>query len=95
VRAVGRRGADDPGLAPQEPVNLGHGVADAVEEDDIAGRDAGTAALVDLLGQELAGLGHPGRVAVGPGAVVVDDLVVISTPRSRNRCATWTISRMA
>ena len=48
VRAVGGRGADDAGLAAQEAVDLGHGVADAVEEDDVVGRDLHAAALVDL-----------------------------------------------
>ena len=67
VRAVGGRGADDAGLAAQEAVHLGHGVADAVEEDDVVGRDLRAAAAVDLLGQELARGGHAGRVAVGPG----------------------------
>ena len=75
VGAVRRRRADDPGVGAQEAVDLGHRVGDAVEEDDVLGRDPRAWAPVDVLGQRLPGFHEALGGAVAPGVLDLDHLV--------------------
>ncbi len=71
---IGRRWADHARLAPQEAEDLGHRVAQAVEEDDVVGRDPAAPTLVHVLGQEFPGGRHAHGVGVGVAGVVHNQL---------------------
>ncbi len=72
-RRVGRRGSDDARLAFEEPENLGHGVAQPVEEQDVVLGDLAPPLAFDQVGEELSrGLDALG-VRVGVTGVLSDE----------------------
>ena len=74
VCAVGRRGAQDAGLAVEEAIHLRHGVAETVEEQDIVRRNPDSVSPVHFRGNKFAGLWHALRIAVGPGRRLIHEV---------------------
>lgn len=76
VCAVGGGGSEYSCFSFEESVDLGDGVADAVEEHDVVGGDLYAAvSLVDVLGEEGACFGDASGVAVSVGGGGVEEFV--------------------
>jgi len=74
VGGVGGGGHQHPGCRFQAAIDLGNGIPQAVEKDDVIRGDLGTAALIGGLADKLAGFENAPGMAVAPGVVVHDSI---------------------